>query len=69
MDRTLYRWTAKIQSANDGETKPVSFSCYWDPTKDFITPESIAVAAAARETVKTKIKHVGISASLIHAAA
>lgn len=58
-------WDVVIQSET-GQTLERKFRAFWDPTKENVTSESIATAAAAMEFVATgkKARFVGISAQL-----
>lgn len=48
MERKRFKWNVVLQAAT-GETIETTFSAFWSPTKDYVTPESIAKAAAVRE--------------------
>jgi hypothetical protein len=61
--RQKFRWNVQLQG-EDGEIVEVGFEAFWSPERDFITTESVAAAAAAREYVRRgkTTRFAGISA-------
>lgn len=65
MDRRVYTWRTEIAPADGvGSALEQDFSSFWSPEKDFIDEESIARAAAARQSAEEKRKYFGVSAKL-----
>lgn len=50
MDRTLFLWNVQLADEHSNVVE-TTFASYWSPERDYVTSESIALAAAAQETV------------------
>lgn len=65
INREKFVWDVALMDAQTNQPEEYVFESYWSPDKDFITSESVAVAAAAEAGyVAGKIAKIPISATL-----
>lgn len=61
-DRTKFVYDCVIIDAETQNPEAYVVETYWDPSKDFVTSDSVAVTAAAEATVASKRKYLAVSA-------
>lgn len=62
VEREKFVFDCVIMDAETQQPEAYAFETYWSPNRDFITSESVAVAAAAQASVESRRKYLGVSA-------
>lgn len=61
----MHKWNVTLIHEESGRTVEVEYANAWSIEKNYITPDSIARSCAAETTVKTREKHLPVTAALV----